>query len=57
MEYGQKYWYKNVEQSSSFVPLSQNEKDIPKKWESIYSECIEIYEYLLSRMKVNKVVN
>ena len=52
-----KYWYKNVEQSSSFVPLSQNEKDIPEEWESIYSECMEIYEYLLSRMKVNKVVN
>ncbi len=52
-----KYWYKNVEQSSSFMPQSQNEKDIPEKWGSIYSECIEIYEYLLSRMKVNKVVN
>ena len=52
-----KYWYKYVDQSSSFMPLSHNEKDIPEKWGSIYSECIEIYEYLLSKMKVNKVVN
>ena len=52
-----KYWYNNVEESSSFIPLSKNEKYIPKKWESIYSECIEIYEYLLSKMKVNKVIN
>ena len=53
----EKYWYKNVKQSSSFMPLSQNVKNIPEKWKSIYSECVEIYEYLLSRKEATEVVS
>ncbi len=52
-----KYWYENVEESSGFMPLSQNKNDIPKQWETIYAESLEIYEYLLSKREVNAIIS
>ncbi len=52
-----KYWYENVEASTGFIPLSQNEKDIPKQWKSIYAESLAIYEYLFSKKEANAVIS
>ena len=46
-------WYKNVNSSMQFYKLEKDNTDIPKKYESIYTECLKIYEELNSyRLKI-----
>ncbi len=48
-----KHWYKSVENSTEFLPLSQSRKDIPYQWKIIYKECLNIYEYFLLKKEEN----
>ena len=41
-----KVWYKNVQSSTNFEKLKKNNQAIPKVHESIYKECIDIYNEL-----------
>ena len=52
-----KYWYENVENSTGFIPLSQNKKDILDQWKPIYPECLESYDYLLTKKEVDVFIS
>ena len=42
----EKVWYKNVQSSTNFEKLKKNNQAIPKVHESIYKECLDIYNEL-----------
>ena len=42
----EKVWYKNVQSSTNFEKLKKNNQVIPKVHESIYKECLDIYNEL-----------
>ncbi len=44
-----KYWYSNVENSNKFLPYSNNNIILPKKYENIFNECIKYYLYLYKK--------
>ena len=52
-----KYWYGNVENSTGFMPLSQSKKDISDQWKPIYTECLESYDYLLTKKEVDVFIS
>jgi len=52
-----KYWYESVEKSTEFLPLSQSEQDIPYQWKTIYKECLNIYEYFLTKKEENASIS
>ena len=49
-----KIWYKNVQESSNFNELKENNLNIPKKYKKIYEECLEIYNELNSYNLLNE---
>ncbi len=49
----EKIWYKNVKSSTSFNKILNKEYEIPKKYNQIYNECLEIYDQL----KIFNIIN
>ena len=49
----EKIWYKNVKSSTSFNKILNKEYEIPKKYNQIYNECLEIYDQL----KIYNIIN
>ena len=49
----EKIWYKNVKYSTSFNKILNKEYEIPKKYNQIYNECLEIYDQL----KIYDIIN
>ena len=48
----EKVWYQNVQSSTNFEKLKKNNQTIPKIYENIYKECLDIYNELnLFRIK------
>ena len=41
-----KHWYKQVENSTGFNPYIKTNKIIPLKYQSLYDECIQYYNFL-----------
>src|SRR5204863_5044125 len=41
-----KYWYAEVERSTSFVPYRERKIDVPKSLREVHARCREIYERL-----------
>jgi len=41
-----KHWYKQVEASTGFKPYIKRNRVIPSKYQSIYDECIQYYDFL-----------
>jgi hypothetical protein len=41
-----KYWYKNVENSTSFHPYKPKLEVVPERLGDVYKECIEYYQLL-----------
>ena len=41
-----KYWYAEVERSTSFAPYRERKIDVPKSLREVYARCREIYERL-----------
>ena len=41
-----KHWYKQVEASTGFKAYVQTDKIIPNKYQMIYDECMEYYDFL-----------
>ena len=51
----EKIWYQNVKSSTNFEKLKKNNQIIPKIYENIYKECLDIYKELnLFRVKNGK---
>jgi hypothetical protein len=51
----EKIWYQNVKSSTNFEKLKKNNQIIPKIYENIYKQCIDIYNELnLFRVKNGK---
>jgi hypothetical protein len=41
-----KHWYKQVEASTGFKPYVKTKKIIPLKYQSLFDECIQYYDFL-----------
>ena len=41
-----KYWYAEVERSTSFAPYRERKIDVPKSLREVHARCREIYERL-----------
>jgi hypothetical protein len=49
-----KHWYKQVENSTGFKPYIKTNKIIPLKYQNLYDECIQYYDFLYqNRIVVN----
>ena len=44
-----KYWYKQVEDSTGFKPYIKTNKIIPLKYQSLYDECMQYYNFLYQK--------
>ena len=50
----EKVWYKNVQSSSKFEKLTNNNANIPSKYMDIYNECLDIFDELNSLNILNE---
>jgi hypothetical protein len=41
-----KYWYPEVEASTSFRPYEAKHEDVPERLRAVYEKCLEVYEQL-----------
>jgi len=49
-----KHWYKQVEASTGFKPYIKTNKVIPLKYQNLYNECIQYYDFLYkNRIVIN----
>ena len=44
-----KYWYKQVKASTGFKPYIKTNKIIPLKYQSLYDECMQYYDFLYQK--------
>ena len=44
-----KHWYKQVEDSTGFKPYIKKNKIIPLKYQSLYDECMQYYDFLYQK--------
>ena len=49
-----KHWYKQVEASTGFKPYAKTDRIIPSKYQSLYDECMQYYDFLYqNRISLN----